>query len=467
MNRQRIVGLENELGTANCKEKDIMKVLACFGFFGAYPIIIASARNDDFTENGSRFYIDIGLHPEISTPECSNVYDLVKYSRANERVLEEKEKFIKNTLPHTKFNFVKNNYDFITAGEIPSASYGCHENYQVLSRFTASAIAEKIAPFLATRQLINGAGAIYKNKFFISSRGLTINSLYNTQAHGSTSFKPMILQRDESFSPANFRRLQIVCGEANMMEWALYVSIGSTRLILEMMENNFLGDLIMPNPILAFQQISKDLNLNYQYSTNRGNLTALEIQQLYLENGQEWLEYLKSKEIATEEDKQIINSWAITLDLLKNNQEELIGKLDWISKKFLIDQRCLRKNLPLDHPEPKAINIQYHFINRDEGLSHLFYKKGIAARIVKEEEIEIAENNPPGSTRAYVRTKICKILKKLAQQNIITYHANWNSFYIEYTGSKKEITLSLTDPFNTDLDSKLFSLASQGLPITS
>ena len=41
-----------------------------------------------YLQNGSRLYIDCGLHPELSTPECTNPWDAVRYVRAGEHILE-------------------------------------------------------------------------------------------------------------------------------------------------------------------------------------------------------------------------------------------------------------------------------------------------------------------------------------------------------------------------------------------
>src|ERR1017187_7503162 len=41
-----------------------------------------------FLENGARFYIDCGFHPEMTTPECTTPWELARYVKAGERILE-------------------------------------------------------------------------------------------------------------------------------------------------------------------------------------------------------------------------------------------------------------------------------------------------------------------------------------------------------------------------------------------
>ena len=41
-----------------------------------------------FLRNGARLYLDVGSHPEYSTPECDNLVDLIAHDKAGERILE-------------------------------------------------------------------------------------------------------------------------------------------------------------------------------------------------------------------------------------------------------------------------------------------------------------------------------------------------------------------------------------------
>ena len=47
-----------------------------------------SAANGMYLANGARFYVDCGLHPEMTTPECTTPWELARYIKAGERVLE-------------------------------------------------------------------------------------------------------------------------------------------------------------------------------------------------------------------------------------------------------------------------------------------------------------------------------------------------------------------------------------------
>ena len=43
---------------------------------------------DLYLGNGSRLYLDVGLHLELSTPECTEPTELVRYLRAGDRIVD-------------------------------------------------------------------------------------------------------------------------------------------------------------------------------------------------------------------------------------------------------------------------------------------------------------------------------------------------------------------------------------------
>ena len=41
-----------------------------------------------FLQNGSRLYVDAGYHPEYSSPECCNPWDVVRYAKAGDLIMQ-------------------------------------------------------------------------------------------------------------------------------------------------------------------------------------------------------------------------------------------------------------------------------------------------------------------------------------------------------------------------------------------
>ncbi|MBZ0254260.1 MAG: proteasome accessory factor PafA2 family protein, partial [Candidatus Methylomirabilis sp.] len=154
----RIYGLENEYGIiftskgrASLPAENAIRYL--FEKLIPYEYFL-----NVFLENGARLYQDTGCHPEYATPECFDPMDLVRYDRAGDRIIEEllnyaefrsEEEGLKG-----KLSIFKNNTDFF------GNSYGCHENYLVDRYVNFDYMAQKLIPFLVTRQVFAGSGRV-------------------------------------------------------------------------------------------------------------------------------------------------------------------------------------------------------------------------------------------------------------------------------------------------------------------
>jgi proteasome accessory factor A len=67
------------------------------------------------------------------------------------------------------------------------------------------------------------------------------------------------------------------------------------------------------------------------------------------------------------------------------------------------------------------LDLQYHDIRREKGLYYVLERRGEVERIVTDADIDLAIDEPPGDTRAYLRG-MC--LKKFRQQ---VFSVNWDS----------------------------------------
>ena len=54
---------------------------------GSLPPLVETHLVNAVLENGARFYVD-HAHPEISTPECINALQAVKFDRSGEQILQ-------------------------------------------------------------------------------------------------------------------------------------------------------------------------------------------------------------------------------------------------------------------------------------------------------------------------------------------------------------------------------------------
>ena len=239
---RRIYGLENEYGIICTPERRGGKALSIQNavMYLFREIISGRMYPDVFLENGARFYQDIGCHPEYATPECDNVLELVTHDKAGERIIERlsitAEKKMRVDGFFGKISVFKNNTD------TPGNTYGCHENYLMDRRVSFRQLASQLIPFFVTRQVFTGAGKAIRTdrgKYVISQRAQHMHreeiSIATTTARG------IINTRDEPHADREkYRRLHVIVGDSNMSEFATFLKVGTTAIVLRMIEDNFI-----------------------------------------------------------------------------------------------------------------------------------------------------------------------------------------------------------------------------------
>ena len=259
--KRRIYGLETEYGIICTSTQKVGKPMSIQSavMYLFREIIHGRMYPDVFLENGARFYQDIGCHPEYATPECDNVIDLIAHDKAGERITERLLLSAERRMQHEnikgKISIFKNNTD------TPGNTYGCHENYLMDRRVSFRQLAGKLIPFFVTRQVFTGAGKIKpsnRGQYAISQRAEHIReeiSIATTTARG------IINTRDEPHADREkYRRLHVIVGDSNMSEYVNLLKVGTTDVVLRMIEANFITrQFALRNSVHAIQRISDDV----------------------------------------------------------------------------------------------------------------------------------------------------------------------------------------------------------------
>src|SRR5450432_4495790 len=227
--------------------------------------------------NGARLYVD-HAHPEYSAPECSDPLSAVIWDKAGERVMAEAAARASVMPGGATIQLYKNNTDN------KGASYGCHENY-LMSRATPFAdIVRHLTPFFVSRQVVCGAGRVgigadgRDHGFQISQRA----DFFEVEVGLETTLKrPIINTRDEPHAdPDKYRRLHVIIGDANLSEVQTYLKVGTTALVLAMIEDGFLSvDLAVEQPVLSLRAVSHDPTCRRLVTLKDGRkMTAVQLQ---------------------------------------------------------------------------------------------------------------------------------------------------------------------------------------------
>ena len=374
------------------------------------------ARNKTL-RNGARFYVD-HAHPEFSTPEVTNIRELIVYERAGERILEQARREANALLPQPQTVLIyKNNSDR------KGNSYGCHENYLLERRTPFKEIVDKITPFLVTRQIFCGTGKVGSENratpcdYQISQRA----DFFETEVALDTMVKrPLINTRDEPHADREkYRRLHVIVGDSNMAEASIYLRIGVASIVLGMIEDEVVDrNLSICDPVRVVKEVSHDLECKREYAMERGGKrTAIEIQQEYLELA---LSYFSSREVDPL-TKDVLTRWESVLKRLAEDPMQLDREVDWVIKRKLIQEYMRRRKVDWGHPQVHMLDLQYHDIRPNRGLYYLLERRGEVEQIVSNEEIELAINQPPIDTRAYFRGECIR------RYGSAVFGVNWDS----------------------------------------
>jgi proteasome accessory factor A len=408
---RRIFGLENEYGVT-CTLRGQRRLSPDEVARYLFRRVVSWGRSSNvFLENGARLYLDVGSHPEYATPECDSILDLVAHDKAGERILEQlvasaEARLREEGIRGVVFLF-KNNTD--SAGN----SYGCHENYLTSRRDDFAHYAEVLIPFLVSRQIYAGAGKVLQTArgamYCISQRA---EHIWEGVSSATTRSRPIINTRDEPHADAErYRRLHVIVGDSNMSEYATFLKIGATSILLRMLEDPgvVLRDMTLENPIRAIREISHDTTLRRRVRLANGReASALEIQTEYFNRARR---YQETKGLSPLED-QALDMWEHCLTGLERDPWSLDRECDWVIKHHLIERYRNKNQIPLTHPKVALIDLQYHDVNRQRGLFYKMQAAGLVERTCTDEAIDTAVEEPPQTTRAKLRGEFIRRAKE-------------------------------------------------------
>lgn len=354
---------------------------------------------DKMLPNGARFYIDMD-HPEYSTPECTNARDLVCRDKAGELIVHAAAERV-NQEQKIGLRVYKHNTDY------KGQSFGCHEGYLMRRDVPLEKIVAAMIPFLATRQIFCGAGKVGSEipgesaLYQLSQRADFISSEIGVQ---TTQNRPIFNTRDEPHAnEEKFRRIHIILGDANMSEWSSYLKVGTTNLVIKMTEAGYMNSKIeLESPVAAVRKISRDYHCKEKVPTNKGNLSAVEVQMMYLEAA---LRYA-SQTALSNQDQHLISCWQETLEALSQDPLQLSRKIDWVIKHQLLSSLEKRHKWKKDSWEVRSADMQYHYLDPNKGLYHCLLREGKIDRLLDDNTIKLAVTTPPDDTRAYFRGRM-------------------------------------------------------------
>jgi proteasome accessory factor PafA2 len=393
---------------------------------GSMPPQVETHLVNTVLTNGARFYVD-HAHPEFSTPECIDALECLRYDRAGEliviRAMEAADQVVHDG---SQLVVYKNNSD----GK--GNSYGAHENYLMDRSAPFSRIVAGVTPHFVTRQIFCGAGKVgaetsfhdgTKVDFQISQRA----EFFEEQVGLETTLKrPIVNTRDEPHAdPHRYRRLHVIVGDANLCEVATFLKVGTTSLVLAMIEDDIPASrsLVLADPVTAMHDVALDRTFTRPLTMADGSTaTALAIQwelftmaRKYAEDS--GLECLGDEHIGA----MVLERWEEVLNGLESDPMSLSRQLDWVAKLKLIEAYRERHGCEWSDHRLAALDLQYHDLRPSRSL----FARMDTETLVDEAQVVDAVTEPPRGTRAWFRGQCLKRWPAA----VVT--ANWDSLVFD------------------------------------
>ena len=396
-----------------------------FSLESAMPPAVEMHLVNAVLTNGARYYVD-HAHPEISTPECASAWESLIYDCAGEEIIRQSMAAVNRTLPKgVEMLLYKNNSD----GK--GNSYGCHENFLVAREVPFGRIVSQITPHFVTRQVFAGAGKVGSEMLGVSAEQVPFQlsqraDFFEEEVGLETTLKrPIVNTRDEPHcDPQKYRRLHVIVGDANMSQVATFLKVGTTSLILSLIEDDVLGsDLTLAHPVSAIRQVSYDPTLQQTLlMANGSRMTAMEIQWALLGKSVNYVNSVGYESVGGEViGQRIINLWEEVLTGLERDPDSVADMVDWIAKKRIVDGMQSRHGLSNGDSRLRAIDLQYHDMRADKCLAS---RAGLRT-LVEASQVERAIRHAPDTTRAYFRGQC---LERWPDQVV---SANWDCLVLD------------------------------------
>jgi proteasome accessory factor A len=305
---------------------------------------------------------------------------------------------------------------------------------------------QSIIVFLTLRVLFTGSGRVGEspspldqNKFGmgvdfqISQRADFVETeLYEWVQHN----RAIINTRDEPLAdPRLYRRLHLLHGDSNVLPAALYLKVGATRLVLDLLDADDLPPVALADAVSALRTLSRRVRPPWRVKLEGGGEgDAVELLSRFRLRAQARFGH------RNEETDAVLALWLRVEQGLMANPAQLMGVLDWVTKLELLERFRQSEGLRWNDPWLEAQDLEYHQIDpaRSLGLA-LADLQGPWSRGLDD---TATMTEPPKDTRAVLRGAL---MRRIAVTDK-PYEIDWHR--IEHGNAEP---MMLLDPFQTEV----------------
>ena len=320
----------------------------------------------------------------------------------------------------------------------------------------------QLPSFLISRQILCGSGFLNfgQRAYEISQRAHMTTSLSDIIMFGRGKtifdFKGLLYSPRSILRPT--KKLSLTFGDSNLSDLPTLLKIGTTALILEMIENGeTFADLRLRRPIRAFRLLSLGGPWKQLDIVGGKRRSAVDLQREYLARARR---YFAERPRSRVRHGEILDLWEETLERLADRPQSLSSSVDWLAKKSLLDGAILARSdwktffqwgelffragmeptcratdledllarlsrrarramcrivsrsrlAPEEfgshrdlYLQARKIDLRYHEIGDPGGYQRSLENGGLSPRLTVDEDVEKAIREPPHDTRARVR----------------------------------------------------------------
>jgi hypothetical protein len=196
-----------------------------------------------------------------------------------------------------------------------------------------------------------------------------------------------------------------------MSEFATALKVGTTYLVLSLLEHGWRPNLRLRDPVQAMKDISRDQTYRWlvdvenrgsgpdwgNSAQGRGKMPAVDVQRVYLAGAKE---HLSGRGADTD---WTLRAWESTLDALERDPLSLGDRLDWVAKHALLADYVESEGVQWSNEAVASFDLAYCNIDPDEGLYYALEQAGEMLRLTDDAAIAKACAAPPATTRAAIR----------------------------------------------------------------
>jgi proteasome accessory factor A len=428
--------------------------------------VFEPAQSGGFLMNGARLYIDaVGSHLEYATAECRQLKDLVANDRAGQRQIVRAI----NELGLDDAISVYNN----SVDHFGGHTFGCHENYLVRGDddFLNTSV-QMLYPFLVTRQIFAGVGRV--GGHILTAGGLRpsyqevmdnpvdyiwVSHVYSVVPDDRVQFqlsqrsdhiiktiasrvrfnRALINPKWEHFySHEGMTRLHLLFGESNQNEFAYALKVGTTVLVLRMLEEHLVPiTMTLAQPLVALREVSRDPSYKWIVSMSDGStIGSIDLQRQYLKIAED------NYRGESEQTDWVLDNWRSVLDGLERDPMAMGHQIDWVAKRQIVEQYMAEEGLDWGDDALQSVDLEYHNIDPEKSLFYAWQEMGNTQRILDDLDTTLAMTDPPQDTRAKGRAKLVE--QVLSRKNAKFYLFDWNGVALD-----RHTYVEMPDPFET------------------